>query len=203
MGVVRLASGADSVIEVLMIFLDSAYPVLSCVLGYAALAKLGRFGEFAGQIEAYRLLPARLSRPVAVLVVGVELGVAGLLLPSSSRTVGAVVAVILFGVFLVAQAGAVARGLRIDCGCFSASGEATAVGPVSLVRTALLLGLALAAVAAGGAAFQPIQLLVAPLLAALVGLVPELVRLMRRPAETAAHRPVETMLGRSSEAVAR
>jgi hypothetical protein len=29
-----------------MIFLDSAYPVLSCVLAYAALAKLGRFGEF-------------------------------------------------------------------------------------------------------------------------------------------------------------
>jgi hypothetical protein len=200
-----LASGADSVIEVLMIFLDSAYPVLSCVLGYAALAKLGRLGEFAGQVEAYRLLPARLSRPVAVLVVGVELGVAGLLLPSSSRTVGAVVAAILFGVFLVAQAGAVARGLRIDCGCFgaSASGEATAVGPVSLVRTALLLGLALAAVGAGGAAFQPIQLLVAPLLAALVGLVPELVRLMRRPAETTARRPVEPMVGRSSEAVAR
>jgi hypothetical protein len=84
-------------------------------------------------------------------------------------------------VFLVAQAGAVARGLRIDCGCFGASGAAAAVGPVSLVRTGLLLCLALAAVAAGGVAFRPTQLLVAPLLAVLVGLGPELVGLVRRP----------------------
>jgi hypothetical protein len=166
-------------IGVSMIFLDSAYPVLSCVLAYAALAKLGRLAEFAGQVSAYRLLPMRLSSPVAVLVVGAELGAAGLLLPPSSRTGGAVLAAILFGAFLVAQAGAVTRGLRIDCGCFG--GEATAVGPLSLVRTVFLLGLALAAVAAGGVAFQPVQLLIAPLLAVLVGLVPEVVGLVLRP----------------------
>lgn len=171
-----------------MIFLDSAYPVLSCVLAYAAFAKLGRLGEFAGQVSAYRLLPARASAPVAVpvavLVVGAELGAAGLLLPPSSRTGGAVLAAILFGAFLAAQAGAVARGLRIDCGCFG--GEATAVGPVSLVRTFLLLCLALAAVAGGGVAFQPMQLFIAPLLAVLVGLVPELVGLVRRASGTVA-----------------
>src|ERR1700738_133197 len=103
------ASGVDSMIGVSMIFLDSAYPVLSCVLAYAALAKLGRWREFAGQVAAYRLLPGRFSLPCAVLVVGADVGAAGLLLPPLSRTGGAVLAAILFGAFLVAQAGAVAR----------------------------------------------------------------------------------------------
>jgi len=54
------------------------------------------------------------------------------------------------------------------------------------VRTFLLLGLALAAVAGGGVAFQPMQLLIAPLLAVFVGLVPELVGLVLRPSEAVA-----------------
>lgn len=161
-----------------MIFLDSMYPVLSCVLAYAALGKLGRLTEFTGQLAAYRLLPARLSRPTAMLVLGTELGCAGLLVPPASRTFGALLAAVLFGVFLVAQASAMVRGLAIDCGCFGTSDELSVVGPVSLARTALLVGMALAAAAAGPVAFQPVQLLVAPLLAAAAGVLPELVRLL-------------------------
>jgi hypothetical protein len=52
---------------------------------------------------------------------------------------------------------------------------------VSIVRTTLPFGMALAAVAAGGSAFRPVQLLIASLFAALIGLVPELVRLLGRP----------------------
>ena len=140
-----------------MILLSSLYPVLTCVLAYAALGKLGRLAEFIGQLTAYRLLPARLSRAAAVAVLAAELGCAGLLVAPVTRTVGALLAAVLFAVFLVAQASAVVRGLLIDCGCFGGSDELSVVGPVSLARTALLLAMALAAA---------------------LGVLPELVRLL-------------------------
>jgi hypothetical protein len=164
-----------------MIVLGSGYPVLSCVLAYAALGKLGRLPGFVDHIAAYRLLPAVLWRPTAVLVIGIELITAGLLVPPATRTFGALVATGLLAAFLTAQAGAVARGLTVECGCFGVDNGRSTVGPVSIVRTALLLVMALGAAAAGGTAFHPVQLLIAPLLAAVVGLGPDLLR--RRSAD--------------------
>jgi hypothetical protein len=84
--------------------------VLSCVLAYAAVGKLGRLAEFADQIAAYRLLPAGVCRPTAALVIGAELTAAALLLPPTSRPVGALLAAGLFGAFVLAQASAAVRG---------------------------------------------------------------------------------------------
>lgn len=157
-----------------MIVLDSAYPVLSCVLGWAAIGKLGRIREFTGQVAAYRLLPAGLVQLAALAVVCGELLTTVLLVPPGTRSLGAALATIMLSVFLFAQVSAMMRGLRIDCGCFGGSDELSAIGPATITRTALLLLLAVAADAAGGTPFHPLELLVGPLLAGVVGLVPEL-----------------------------
>jgi hypothetical protein len=157
-----------------MIVLESAYPVLSCVLGWAAIGKLGRMREFVGQVAAYRLLPAAVAPLAAVAVLFGELLTTVLLVPPVTRPVGALLATVLLSVFLCAQVSALLRGLRIDCGCFGGSDELSAIGPATVTRTGLLLLLAVAAVAAGGTPFQPLELLVGPLLAVVVGLVPEL-----------------------------
>ena len=62
--------------------------------------------------------------------------------------------------------------------CFGGSGELETVGPPTIVRTGLLLLLALAAAVAGGTPFEPVQLVVAPLLGAVVALLSELTRLL-------------------------
>jgi hypothetical protein len=157
-----------------MIFLDSAYPVLCCVLGYAAIGKLGRLREFARQVAAYRLLPATLVRPAVVVVVTGELASAVLLVPPVSRPLGGWLATALLAVFLAAQISARKRGLDIDCGCFAGSDELSAIGPASITRAALLLVLAVGTDTVGGTPFRPMELLVGPLLAVVVGLAPEL-----------------------------
>jgi hypothetical protein len=157
-----------------MIILDSAYPVLACVLGWAAIGKLGRLREFTGQVGGYRLLPAALVGPTAIGVLCGELAAMVLLVPPPTRSAGAVLAALLLAVYLFAQSTALARGLRVDCGCFAGSDELSAVGPATLTRTVLLLLLAVGAVAAGPTPFRPMQLLIGPALAAVVGLVPEL-----------------------------
>jgi hypothetical protein len=157
-----------------MIVLDSAYPVVSCVLGWAAIGKLGRLREFVRQVAAYRLLPAALVPLSAMVVVAAELTATVLLVPPVTRPLGAALATVLLAVFLVAQAIALVRGLEIECGCFGGSDELAAIGPGTITRTALLLLLAVATDAAGGHSFQPMELLIGPLLAGVVGLVPEL-----------------------------
>ncbi|HEX5401938.1 MAG TPA: MauE/DoxX family redox-associated membrane protein [Pseudonocardiaceae bacterium] len=157
-----------------MIVLDSVYPVLSCVLGWAAVGKLGRLREFVGQVGAYRLLPALLVPAAAMGVVTAELTATVLLVPPPTRLFGAALATALLTMFLVAQSIAAARGLDIACGCFGGSDELAAIGPGTITRTALLLILAVGADAAGATPFQPLELLIGPVLAGIVGIVPEL-----------------------------
>jgi hypothetical protein len=157
-----------------MIVLDSAYPVISCVLGWAAIGKLGRMREFVGQVAAYRLLPAALVPLSAMIVVVAELAATVLLVPPPTRAWGAALATLLLTVFLCAQSIALARGLHIACGCFGGSDELAAIGPGTVTRTALLLLLAIGTDSVTAGPFQPIELLVGPLLAGVVGLVPEL-----------------------------
>ena len=91
-----------------MIILESAYPVLSCVLGWAVLGKLGRLPEFTRQVADYRLLPAALVGPAALAVVFGEAAGAVLLVPPVTRVYGAALATLLLTVYLAAQVSAVA-----------------------------------------------------------------------------------------------
>lgn len=114
--------------------------VLGLVLVYAAWTKLTQPWErFALSVDSYRLLPewgvivvAR-TLPWLELLLGLLLVVGWLL-----HYVAPLVTALLTG-FWVVMLWAYLRGLGIDCGCF---GVGQAVGPVTLLRDALLVVLA-------------------------------------------------------------
>lgn len=83
----------------------------------AALAKLRHREILSGVIANYRLLPAALVGPAAMLLAPAELAVAiGLLL--GGQALAAAVAIALLVIFAAAMAINITRGRReIDCGC--------------------------------------------------------------------------------------
>jgi hypothetical protein len=113
----------------------------------AGIAKLRHRGLLAGVIANYRLLPAGLVAPAALLLPPVELLVAvGLLV--GNRPLAVVAAIGLLLVFAAAMAVNIRRGRRhIDCGCGHA-GLRQQLGWPMVVRNLLMaavLGLRLAA----------------------------------------------------------
>jgi hypothetical protein len=153
------------------------------VLIAAGLPKALRSGIFAAQIADYGLVPVGMTRFLARLISSAELAagallLAGLVASPRLRQAGAALAMILFALFLIALASAYLRGRDIACACFGGSSELELVGAHSIVRTALLLVLAVAAVfpVSGGRPFAVAGL--AAVLAALVALASELTRLL-------------------------
>jgi Methylamine utilisation protein MauE len=158
--------------------------LVGVVLICAGLPKAARPGAFAAQIADYGLVPRALTGPVARLISSLELSAGVLLLAGLAaphlRQAGAGLAVILFAVFGGALASAYARGRNIACACFGGNSELELVGAHSIVRTALLLALAVVAIfpASGGQPFEVAGL--AAILAALVAMASELTRLLGR-----------------------
>jgi len=161
-----------------MLLASSGYLVLIAVLGASGLTKLRHPRVFAGQIEGYRLVPRRLVMPVAAALALIETGCAVLLAAPGSRRAGLLIAGGLVGVFLLAMAVALARGQRIPCGCFGATGALDTVGMASLLRTALLAVIIVAALTARPTALRPASALVAALMLILVFLTAETARLL-------------------------
>ena len=115
--------------------------VLAAVLGWAGIAKLSRPRTTAAGFAALGLpAPAALARavPLAEIVTAATLVVA--------PRIGAVAALVLLAAFSVVLVGAVRSNDDVSCGCFGASGRAP-VSFVELVRNAMLLAAALAALA--------------------------------------------------------
>jgi len=97
--------------------------VLSIRLGLAALLfaaawhKLREFEHFAATVAGYRLLPAALAGPVAVLLVCIECALAICLLLAFSPAVGAGVALLLSLYALAITVNLLRGRADIDCGC--------------------------------------------------------------------------------------
>ncbi|TVT53281.1 hypothetical protein FNH05_12010 [Amycolatopsis rhizosphaerae] len=162
------------------ILLASAPLALAAVLAFAALGKLTNVTAFAKSVAGYDIVPARAALPVACLVLGTELVSAVLLVLPGTRFWGAGLAFVLFAAFLAGMASTLARGMRVDCGCFA--GVRDTIGPGTLVRTGLLLALTVPAALATRAAFRPVHLAVAAvILAVLFGLSTLVRRRTTRP----------------------
>ena len=98
--------------------LAAAQWLLAVVFVTAGVPKLLSLEDFALAVYNYRLLPSALVGATAVVLPGVE-AVAGLALLSRRwRSAAVWIMVGLCGVFTVASATAIARGLNIECGCF-------------------------------------------------------------------------------------
>jgi uncharacterized membrane protein YphA (DoxX/SURF4 family) len=112
--------------------------VVGGVILYAGPRKIGDLSGMARVIENYRLLPANLVNPVAIILPGVEI-VTGLCLMVGLLLKGSrFIATALVMLFLAAILWAISQGLDIECGCFGTS-DAEQVGWFVLVRDLVLL----------------------------------------------------------------
>ena len=90
---------------------------------YAGMMKAQDVTAFAGNIANYKILPYAWNFLVAAILPYVEI-LAGVLLLANTRVRPAALLLgLLTGVFMLALATAMARGLDIDCGCFQSTGR--------------------------------------------------------------------------------
>ncbi len=115
------------------------------ILLVAALAKIGDPLSFALQIHNFHLLPVELDNVTSVIVPWVELLTALSLILGLRPRAGALVALAMMVVFLVAVSSALARHLNFDCGCFG-KGIPTKIGAQKLAENIGFVVLALLAV---------------------------------------------------------
>ncbi|MGK5555331.1 MauE/DoxX family redox-associated membrane protein [Actinomadura kijaniata] len=113
---------------------------LVAVLALAAVAKLRSPGAFADSLRGFDLVPARLRRPLAVLVPAAELLVALLLALPATVTAGLLAATLFCCGLTAVPILVVARGKKVTCACFGA-GE-TPMGGWHIARNAVLLAAA-------------------------------------------------------------
>jgi uncharacterized membrane protein YphA (DoxX/SURF4 family) len=111
---------------------------LGAIFIYAAVGKIADPGRFAGDIAAYRLLPVFTVNILALVLPYVEvLTGLGLVIGVWVDAAGAIASTLLT-IFLIAALSAMARGLNIECGCFTLSG-AGKVGWDLIARDILML----------------------------------------------------------------
>jgi hypothetical protein len=113
---------------------------LAAVMTLAAVGKLRAPGVFAASLEGFGFVPARLRRPLAVLVPSAELLVALLLALPATVTAGFLAAALLCCGLTAVPAFVVARGQKVACACFGAA--EVPMGGRHIVRNAGLLAVA-------------------------------------------------------------
>ena len=97
--------------------------VLGGVFIYASLDKIANPAEFAKVIGNYHVLPFGLENLLALFLPWLEL-LTGILLIAGIMVDGATILIISMNiVFIFAISQALARGISIECGCFSVSTE--------------------------------------------------------------------------------
>ncbi len=115
--------------------------VLGGLFVFAGTAKIYDPATFAIELERYQLLPWKICAAAADYLPWVEF-LAGLCLFLKSFERGAVLLItLLLGVFTLALASALVRGLNIDCGCFGHTFASTGT-ILPILRNLVLLLLA-------------------------------------------------------------
>jgi uncharacterized membrane protein YphA (DoxX/SURF4 family) len=108
--------------------------VPAALLLWAGLAKAFDHQDAILTVDAYDVLPVAGVRVVATILPWLEIGVAVLLVLGLFTRVAGIATAMLALVFIAAMAQAKARGLPIDCGCFSAGGAGDGVSWFEIVR---------------------------------------------------------------------
>jgi len=93
--------------------------LLGLVFIGSALGKIADPAGFADSVAAYRLLPVHAVNVFALILPWVELLAGFSLINGVAFRSGALLVAIMNVVFIVAVASAMARGLDIECGCFT------------------------------------------------------------------------------------
>ncbi len=115
--------------------------LLGLIFLASSLGKIADPGAFADSIAAYRIVPLAAINIVAIVMLWTEFLVGLSLLNGVSYRSGALLAALMTVVFILAAASAIARGLDIECGCFTVA--KTTVGWGLIARNLLFLALGL------------------------------------------------------------
>ncbi|WP_458076400.1 MauE/DoxX family redox-associated membrane protein [Streptomyces sp. EMB26] len=99
--------------------------VLAAVLGYAGWVKVQDLTGAGRTVALYRLVPEESAQLVGAAVAFVELALALLLLAGLATRAVAAVTALLMVTYIAAITSVWARGMSIDCGCFSSGGTLT------------------------------------------------------------------------------
>lgn len=127
--------------------------IVAALFAAAGALKLRDLRRFTEEVADYRLVGARGSRAVAVVVPPAELAAALLLIVPATREAGAALALVLLAVFTAAVGVSLRRGnTQISCACFGA--ESRQLSVAIPVRNAAM-ALPLAGGLAGGFAAAP------------------------------------------------
>ena len=119
-------------------FIFGIHIVLGFLFILAAIEKIAQPEEFAKAITNYRLVPNATVNVFAIALPWVEL-LAGLSILVGLLTRGSsLILTFLLGVFIIAIAVSLARGLDISCGCFGTA-DARKVGWIALGEDLLML----------------------------------------------------------------
>lgn len=101
---------------------------LAAVWLTAGASKVGDLAASGRAVNAYRLLPYDAATVFGAALPFVELALGVLLLLGLATRLAAAVSTVLLVVFIAGISSAWARGLAIDCGCFSGSGGQLGAG---------------------------------------------------------------------------
>ena len=109
--------------------------ILGSVFIYASIDKIINPGDFAKIVGNYHVLPFGIENLLAIILPWVEF-IAGVCLIVGVMVDGATILVILMNiVFIFAITQALARGISVECGCFSvASDTGSAIGVKTILR---------------------------------------------------------------------
>ena len=118
--------------------------ILGIIFVYASWDKISHPIEFAKAIENYHVVPFGLENMIAMVLPWLELYDGICLILGIMVDGAAILCVIMNVVFIFAISQALARGISIDCGCFSVSAEGgEKIGIQTIVRDILYLGMSL------------------------------------------------------------
>ena len=101
-------------------FLWGSRWLLGAVFLVAAWYKITDLVDFAQNISNYDMIPLALLPAFATILAGVEVSTGLALMTGLWRKGSALVVSLMLIMFIIAIAAAYARGLSIDCGCFTA-----------------------------------------------------------------------------------
>lgn len=117
--------------------------LLGGVFVFASLDKIQNPHNFAKMIYNYQILPLAFINLMAISLPWIELLCGLALITWFFRRGSAAIVSVLLVVFMVAIAIAMAKGLNIECGCFSVSGKGRNVGAAILIEDGIMLLMAL------------------------------------------------------------
>jgi uncharacterized membrane protein YphA (DoxX/SURF4 family) len=95
---------------------------MGAALIYAGLPKALHVDRMVTQVKLYQLLPDGLVHPVAYAVPALEVVVGVLLVLGYATRTAATLACLMLLAYIAAIVSVDVRGIKIDCGCFSAGG---------------------------------------------------------------------------------